>query len=81
VERLTQVRPGTLGQAARIPGVTPAAVGIVAMHIHKMGNGSSGIRDVQARQTPVSIDPKSQSRDDNCPDRLGSCRPAISGTA
>ncbi len=30
VERLTQVRPGTLGQAGRIPGVTPAAVSVIA---------------------------------------------------
>ena len=29
VERLTQVRPETLGQASRIPGVTPAAVSII----------------------------------------------------
>jgi tRNA uridine 5-carboxymethylaminomethyl modification enzyme len=28
-ERLTRVRPATLGQAARIPGVTPAAVAIL----------------------------------------------------
>ncbi len=30
VERLAQVRPGTLGQAGRIPGVTPAAVSVIA---------------------------------------------------
>jgi tRNA uridine 5-carboxymethylaminomethyl modification enzyme len=30
VERLTQVRPGTLGQAARVPGITPAAVAVIA---------------------------------------------------
>jgi tRNA uridine 5-carboxymethylaminomethyl modification enzyme len=30
VERLTQIRPATLGQASRVPGVTPAAVAIVA---------------------------------------------------
>ena len=29
VERLTQVRPETLGQAARVPGVTPAAVAVI----------------------------------------------------
>ena len=29
IERLTQVRPETLGQASRIPGVTPAAVSII----------------------------------------------------
>ena len=35
VERLTQVRPGTLGQAARVPGITPAAVAIVAGALSK----------------------------------------------
>ena len=30
VQRLTQVRPDTLGQALRIPGVTPAAVAVLA---------------------------------------------------
>ncbi len=33
VERLTAVRPETLGQAGRIPGVTPAAVAILAHHL------------------------------------------------
>ena len=35
VDRLTQVRPSTLGQASRIPGVTPAAVAVVASHLNK----------------------------------------------
>jgi len=33
-ERLTMVRPRSLGQAARMPGVTPAAISILAVHLH-----------------------------------------------
>jgi tRNA uridine 5-carboxymethylaminomethyl modification enzyme len=33
-ERLSNVRPRSLGQAARMPGITPAAVSILAVHIH-----------------------------------------------
>ena len=33
VERLTAIRPSTLGQASRIPGVTPAAVALLAVHV------------------------------------------------
>jgi tRNA uridine 5-carboxymethylaminomethyl modification enzyme len=35
MERLSQVRPETLGQAGRIPGVTPAAVAVVGFHVEK----------------------------------------------
>ncbi len=34
-ERLTKVRPATLGQASRISGVTPAAISLLAVHIRK----------------------------------------------
>ena len=32
-EKLTKVRPRTIGQASRIPGVTPAAVSLVNVYI------------------------------------------------
>jgi tRNA uridine 5-carboxymethylaminomethyl modification enzyme len=32
-ERLSNVRPRSLGQAARMPGITPAAVSLLAVHI------------------------------------------------
>ena len=32
-ERLSNIRPRSLGQAARMPGITPAAVSILAVHI------------------------------------------------
>ncbi len=35
VDRLTQIRPTTLGQASRIPGVTPAAVALVGTHLDR----------------------------------------------
>ena len=35
VEKLTRVRPVSLGQAGRIPGVTPAAIAILRMHLRR----------------------------------------------
>ena len=35
VQRLTQVRPETLGQASRIPGVTPAAIAVLGAYLGK----------------------------------------------
>jgi len=37
VEKLTAVRPLSLGQASRISGVTPAAVSVLQIHLKKMG--------------------------------------------
>ncbi len=36
-EKLMRVRPGTIGQASRIPGVTPAALGLVHVSIRLQG--------------------------------------------
>ncbi len=41
--KLADVRPQTLGQASRIPGVTPAAVSLLLIHLKKrnaLGSGS-----------------------------------------
>jgi len=35
VEKLSFVRPVSLGQASRIPGVTPAAISIIRMHLRR----------------------------------------------
>ncbi len=43
-EKLQRVRPRTLGQASRIPGVTPAAVSLVNVYI-----------EIQARRGPSSL--------------------------
>ena len=36
VQRLLQVRPETLGQAARIPGMTPAAVAVLGVFLNRL---------------------------------------------
>jgi tRNA uridine 5-carboxymethylaminomethyl modification enzyme len=36
-ERLEEVRPRTLGQAGRIPGLTPVAISLLLVHIKKTG--------------------------------------------
>lgn len=44
VEKLTRVRPATLGQAARISGITPAAVTCLEIHLHKTERQTAGAR-------------------------------------
>ena len=36
-QKLAHQRPATLGQAARIPGITPAAVSLLLVHLKKIG--------------------------------------------
>jgi tRNA uridine 5-carboxymethylaminomethyl modification enzyme len=36
-QRLLEVRPQTLGQAARIPGITPAAISLLLVHMKRTG--------------------------------------------
>ena len=41
VDRLSQVRPDTLGQASRIPGITPAAIAVLDVFLSRLGGESS----------------------------------------
>jgi tRNA uridine 5-carboxymethylaminomethyl modification enzyme len=34
-QKLAEIQPATVGQAARIPGVTPAAISILLVHLKK----------------------------------------------
>lgn len=36
-EKLSRIRPASLGQAARISGITPAAIACLEIHIYKLG--------------------------------------------
>ncbi|MGH9475083.1 MAG: tRNA uridine-5-carboxymethylaminomethyl(34) synthesis enzyme MnmG [Terriglobales bacterium] len=50
-EKLTRVRPLTLGQASRIPGVTPAALSLLLVHLElrKRQDGATGRRPERPR--------------------------------
>jgi len=41
-QRLEKVRPGNLGQAARLSGITPAAIASLMMHLQKRGSSHGG---------------------------------------
>ena len=41
VQRLSQVRPDTLGHALRIPGVTPAAVAVLGAYVGRLGRSTA----------------------------------------
>jgi tRNA uridine 5-carboxymethylaminomethyl modification enzyme len=47
-EKLTRVRPRTLGHAIRIPGVTPAAVSLINVYIEIQGRKQSAVGTQQS---------------------------------
>jgi len=53
VEKLTRVQPVSLGQASRIPGVTPAAVAIVRMHLRRGVRRTGDVRGLSSDERAV----------------------------
>ena len=47
-EKLLALRPGTLAEAARIDGMTPAALTVVIGHLRKRGKGTAPISAIRA---------------------------------
>ena len=53
IERLSEVRPETLGQAGRVPGVTPAAVAVIGFHVEKRRPGRPETPRPKSRVRPT----------------------------
>ena len=51
IQRLSQVRPETLGQASRVPGITPAAVAVLGAYLSKSIRRPLNSREFQDRLT------------------------------
>jgi hypothetical protein len=51
VQRLNQIRPDTLGHALRIPGVTPAAVAVLAAFVGR-ARGDAPSPDGESADAP-----------------------------
>jgi tRNA uridine 5-carboxymethylaminomethyl modification enzyme len=47
-QRLAEHRPATLGQASRIPGVTPAAVSLLLVHLKRRERAAGASRVAQS---------------------------------
>ena len=44
VQRLSEIRPETVGQASRVSGVTPAAAAVIVRELRRLGDGGVAVR-------------------------------------
>jgi tRNA uridine 5-carboxymethylaminomethyl modification enzyme len=72
VEKLSAIRPVSLGQASRIRGMTPAALSLLRMHLHQRGRRDHGAVGAVG-QVPGSSSPMGE---EGQPDRSGGVRPS-----
>jgi tRNA uridine 5-carboxymethylaminomethyl modification enzyme len=61
-EKLMSARPTTLGQASRIPGVTPAAISLLLVHLKRGGSLDSGLLSRASSATEAAGDVSSNQR-------------------
>ncbi len=52
VQRFGEVEPRTLGQAGRVPGVTPAAVAVVGAYLERFSHDATGIQRAAGEAGP-----------------------------
>jgi tRNA uridine 5-carboxymethylaminomethyl modification enzyme len=52
VQRFGEVRPSTLGQASRIPGVTAAAVAVVGAYLERFSHDATGVQREAGKTGP-----------------------------
>ena len=52
-DKLSRLRPVTLGQASRVPGVSPADVSVLLVHLHRARKDTG---EAESRAEPVSLD-------------------------
>ena len=52
VQRFGEVEPATLGQAGRIPGVTPAAVAVLGAYLERFSHDATGVQREAGEESP-----------------------------
>ena len=52
-DKLTRLRPATVGQASRVPGVSPADISVLLVYLHRASTSGSGVSALRDEPSPV----------------------------